>query len=200
MNTVEMKKLTAHFNKYFEQSESEVLHPIVMDPHIDVLLYKPTDKYPFWKLATMGASDYKMSGKNALGDRNEYMIFVDADENLSDKEELMWYRSKLLEVALYPHTNNAFISYGHCVEWTPEPNEEMVGAFIVFPEEIKGTGILKCELGPFKTAVCLQITLLNRAEMELLMEIGPQQFSEFLYPEHSGRGHFLSQRNRTDKF
>ena len=200
MNTSEMDKLMAHFSKYFEQGDPVVLHPIVMDPHIDVLKYKPTKKYHFWKLVTMGASDYKMNGKNSLGNRNEYMMFIDADENLDDEDTMNWYRAQLLEVALYPIANNALLSYGHSVEWPPEADEEMAGAFIEFPQIIEDPGILRCKLGLIKTAICLQVTLLNKSEIEHLLTIGPQKFSEFLYPETVGTPHFISQRKRDGKF
>lgn len=48
------------------------------------------------------------------------------------------------------------------------------------------TGLLRCKLGLLKTTVCLQVTLLNKPEMERLLEIGPQQFSEYLYSETEG--------------
>ena len=48
MNIKEMDAITAHFDKYFEQNDCTVLHPTAdMAPHIDALLYKPTEKYPF---------------------------------------------------------------------------------------------------------------------------------------------------------
>lgn len=161
MNTKEMDKLMDHFSKYFEQGDPMILHPIVMEPHIDILIFEPTRKYNFWKLVTMGASDYKMNGRNSLGNRNEYMMFIDADENLDNQNTLDWYRDQLLEVALYPFANNGFLSYGHSVEWTPEADEEMVGAFLEFPQVIEDSGILRCKLGLLKTAICLQVTLLN---------------------------------------
>ena len=200
MNTNKMDKLMAHFSKYFEQGDPIILHPINMKPHIDVLKYEPTEKYHFWKLVTMGASDYKMNGKNSLGNRNEYMMFIDADEDLDDQDTLNWYRAQLLEVALYPVANNGFLSYGHSVEWAPEADEEMIGAFLEFPQVIEDSGILRCKLGVLKTTICLQITLLNKSEMEQLLTIGPQQFSEYLYPETEGPQHFLSQRKRDGKF
>ena len=74
MKTSEMEKLTRHYDKYFRQTNAVVIHPCVHeDIHIDGLLYEPDGSYPFWKLASMGASDYAMNGKNALGNRNEYM-------------------------------------------------------------------------------------------------------------------------------
>lgn len=200
MTKNEMKKLMNHFNKYFEQEDPVVLHPINMNPHIDILKYAPTEKYHFWKLATMGACDYKMNGKNSLGDRNEYMMFIDADENLDDNAILDWYYTQLLEIALYPVLNNEFLSYGHSLEWKIDEGEEIAGAFMEFPQIIKDTGILRCKLGLMKTVICLQAVLLMKSDMELLMNIGPERFSEYLYPENGKEQHFLSERIRSDKF
>jgi len=98
MKVKEMDKLIDHCNTYFEQSDPLVSHPVVdFGLHIDILLYKPNEKYPFWKLVTMGASDYKMpKAPNTVGLYNEYMMFVAADVDLMDKETLNWYRNKLL--------------------------------------------------------------------------------------------------------
>ena len=86
MKNKEMDKLIKHFDTYFEQSDCTVLHPVVSGKlHIDVLLYKPSEKYPFWKLVTLGASDYKMPKReNTVGQFNEYIMFVDKDVNLYD--------------------------------------------------------------------------------------------------------------------
>lgn len=200
MKEREMERLTAHFNRYFEQGDPIVLHPLYMNPHIDVLKYPPTEKYPFWKLATMGASDYRMKGKNPLGNRNEYMMFVDKEEDLDDKETLLWYRSKLLMAAVYPLVMETMVTYGHSMEWPPEEGEEMIGAFLEFPQVIEDSGILRCRLGLVKTAICLQVTLLTRSEIDTLLETGPMAFSQYLYPEEGGPRHFLSQRRRDGRF
>lgn len=168
MKQKEMEKLQDHFERFFQQ-ECMVLHMLV-DPtqyHIDVLLYRPTPKYPFWKLATMGASDFKMPVKNApISDRNEYIMFVDADEDLDDREVLNWYHQQLIEIALYASANNTYISYGHSFEWEAD-GEEMTAAYIELPQIIENTDILRCKLGMMKTAACLQVVLLNRAELSL---------------------------------
>lgn len=201
MTVKEMDKLTAHFDKYFEQDDATVLHPIVADPHIDALLYKPTEKYPFWKMATMGASDYKMDApKSELGDRNEYIMMIDPDENMEDHDIAHWYYEKLMHFALYPIIEKSFLTYGHSIEWEAKENEEMIGGFLEFPQVINDVGILHCKLGLFKTATCLQVILINRAETDKLLEIGPQSFSEYLYPEDDKKTHFLCERKRTDKF
>lgn len=136
MNQKKMYALISHYDTYFKQDDCRLLHPVVMEPHIDALLYAPNEAYPFWKPVTAGASEYKMSAlRGALGKRNEYMMFIDASEDMDDQE----------------------------------------------------------------TAVCLQVVLLNRAETDRLVEIDPEQFSNFLYPDDGDR-HFICERKRCDKF
>ena len=203
MKTKEMDKLVAHFDRYFEQTDCTVLHPVDGGAyHVDVLLYKPSEKYPFWKLVTMGASDYKMPAvSNTISQYNEYIMFVDRGENLEDRETLQWYHSKLLMIASYAYCCQTHITYGHSFEWENEDaDDEMIAAFVEFPQVIEDAGILRCKLGMLKTAACLQVVLLGKAELEQLMQIGPQAFSDFLYPENGGKCHFLSEKHRSEKF
>lgn len=204
MNMKEMEKFTAHCDRYFEQSDCTVLHPVVDNGfHVDVLLYKPTEKYPFWKLVTMGASDYKMPKiPNTVGLFNEYIMFVDKDEDLTDRETVAWYHAKLSMIASYAKFCNTHITYGHSFEWENEdPEDEMIAAFVEFPQVIPDVGMLRCKTGLFKSVACLQVVLLNKADLEKLMKIGPQAFSAYLYPEEEGQpSHFLSEKHRSEKF
>ena len=153
MTQKEMEKLTKHFDTYFRQNDCTVLHPLVMVPHVDALLYKPNDAYPYWKLVTMGASDYKMPApKNTLGNRNEYIMFIDPRENMTDPDVANWYFNKLLGVARYPLETNSFITYGHSVEWEAE-GEEMVSAYLEMPQIVEDVGILRCKMGLLKTVI-----------------------------------------------
>ncbi len=136
MNQKKMYALISHYDTYFKQDDCRLLHSVVMEPHIDALLYAPNEAYPFWKPVNAGASEYKMSApRGALGKRNEYMMFIDASEDMDGQE----------------------------------------------------------------TAVCLQVVLLNRAETDRLVEIDPELFSNFLYPDDGDR-HFICERKRRDKF
>ena len=203
MKVKEMDRLVRHFNTYFEQSDCLVSHPIVDNGfHVDILVYEPSQKYPFWKLVSMGASDYKMPKiDHTIGLFNEYIMFVDPDVDLNDKQVLNWYHNKLAMIASYPYFCKTHITYGHSLEWKNEdPQDEMVAAFVEFPQIIPNVAMLRCKTSMFKTVACLQVVLLNSAELDKLMEIGPQAFSEYLYPEDGGKGHFLSERHRTEKF
>ncbi len=203
MNIRAMDKLIEHYNKYFGQDDCMVCHPESDDGyHIDLLVYPPNEKYPFWKLSTMGASDYKMPKcEVTLGRYNEYIMFVDKDTDLSSMQILDWYRSNLLMVAAFAYYNKVHITYSHSFEWENEDeDDEMIAAFIEMPQIIEDSGILRCKTGIFKTVTCLQVVLLTRPELELLFEIGPEKFSLYLYPEEDGEVHFLTERHRSAKF
>lgn len=196
------ESLARHFNKYFEQNDYLVVNSVGIEFNIDVLLYKPTRKYPFWKLVTMGASDYKMPPiSNTVGMYNEYIMFVDQDENLTDRVLLKWYHKKLIMVALFAYDNKTHITYSHSFEWTNEfPEDEMIGAFLEFPMVIENEKLVQCRTGLFKKVACLQVVLLNKDDLNKLKEIGRKAFSYYLYPENNDKKHFLSEMHRTEKF
>lgn len=204
MKAAEMKKFQAHCDKYFDQTDSIVLHPAnKSENHIDILRYPPSEKYPFWKVVTMGACDYKMPHeKVTLSDRNEYMMFISPSLNLTDSEEAFWYYNILLSVARYPRETQTVISYGHSIEWgESEEDCDMTGAFIEMPCMISDTGILHCKLGFMKKVACLQVITLTAPEIRTLMKVGPQAFSDYLYPDgEEGRPHFLCEKKRTELF
>ena len=186
MKTKEMDKITKHFDKYFEQTDSMVIHPIVDNGfHIDVLLYKPNDKYPFWKLATMGASDYKMPEHSPTISRfNEYIMFVDPSIDFNNAEIAKWHRDKLVTVASYAYENKCHVTFEHSFEWKNEnSNDDKVGAFVLFPQLIEDVKILRCKIGFRKTVACLEVVLLNNSELDMLKEMGPEAFwNNYIYP------------------
>ena len=111
-----------------------------------------------------------------------------------------WYYGNLMEVALYPMHTGTAVTYGHSMEWGEEEGNDMVGAFLELPQIIEDIGMLRCKLGLTKQTVCLQVVLLTRKEVDMLLEIGPQQFSEYLYPENGEAPHFICERFRSQRF
>lgn len=203
MTTRQMDKLIAHFNKYFEQGDPMILHTEEQyDYHVDVLLYKPNEKYPFYKLVTMGAGDYTMpKAEHTFGRNNEYIMFVSAETDLTNHAILSWYYNKLLMVASFAYYEKVHITYAHSFGWEKDDeDDEMIAAYIELPQIIQNSGILHCKLGLFKTVTCLQVVLLNQAELDHLFQIGPDQFSQFLYPESGKDAHFLTERHRSAQF
>lgn len=203
MNTKQMDRFICHCDKCFGKEVDCVIHPTDMNGlHIDVLLYSPTEKYPYWKMVTMGASDYKMPRcKNTIAGRNEYIMLVDKDVDMKDEDVAFWYCQKLSMIASYSYTNKIHVTYGHSFEWQSETEtDEMIAAFLEFPP-IFDCEILHYKPGLFTDIACLLVVLLNKNDLNLLMEIGPEQFSYYLFPEGADKpAHFLSERNRSDKF
>ena len=203
MTTRQMDLFIRHCDKYFGQKNEQVIHPTAMNEfHIDILLYGPTDKFPYWKMVTMGASDYKMpSAKGAIARQNEYIMLIDKDVDMNDKDTALWYCQKLWMISRYSFANKTNITYGHSIEWKNEDEaDEMVAAFIEFPQMFD-YGILHYKSGLFTDIACLLVVLLNKDDLDRLVKIGPQQFSEYLFPEDgNARKHFLSERNRSKKF
>ena len=188
MKVKQMDKFTRYCNFYFNQDVYKVLHRNEQNElHVDVLLYAPNEKYPFWKLVTMGVCDYKMPfAQNAIGNNNEYFLFVDKSVNLDKQNELRWYYDKLLTVALFAYKKNIHVSFGHSFEWKNEDsNDGVIGAYLSFPQILDDPNVLRFQYGFFKTTICLQVVLLRKNELDLLKEIGPQEFSERIYPSNN---------------
>lgn len=201
MHLHQMDRFVAHCNRFFRQSDPTVLHAADdRQPHIDVLVYKPNEAFPFWKLVTMGASDIKMPReRRTLGRRNEYVMFISPDEDMENQKIRSWYYSKLMTVAHYPLYAKRHITYGHSIEWSEEANSDMVAAFLEMPQMIRDVNVVRCRLSLFKTTVMLQVIPITRYETHRLLKIGPEAFSSFLYPEN-GAPHFLCEKNRSSRF
>ena len=186
MKKREMKLLTEHFDKYLEDNDCTVMHSSAHNGlHVDVLIYKPNEKYPFWKLATIGASDYEMPEHSPTVSRfNEYIMFVDQSVDLNNTEIAKWYRDKLVTVASYAYENKCHVTFEHSFEWKNESsNDDTVGAFVFFPKLIEDVKILRCKIGSRKTVACLEVVLLNNSELDMLKKMGPRAFgNNYIYP------------------
>ncbi len=112
---------------------------------------------------------------------------------MKDQKVAALYYSSLKEISVYPQMPRCAVGFGHSIEWESEDDGEMIGAYIDFPQIIEDTGILRCKLSMFKTAVCLMVVLINRVETDTLLKTGTKQFSEYLFPS-DGNLRFLSKK------
>ena len=112
--------------------KKEVL-PDDMKP-ITTFVFKPTDELPFWKLCTIGASDYEMPereigwGRKA-NRRNEYMMFISPDvdiRNPSDDEnaptDWLFLNSLLWSTAEYAFNEKDNITFRTRSIWESTEN------------------------------------------------------------------------------
>ena len=167
----EMEKIMAYLDKYLEQEDWLVLNMNNdgLEMYVEVLLYEPTEKYPFWKLITLGASDYKMPRKaKSRARRNEYMLFVDGSVDLMVPKTLQWYYLQLLKIASHAQFHETHLTAGDCVEWLEEEGSSVVGAHLSVPAIIQGgKGHVFCPR-LFKKIVFLQALLATREELDSL--------------------------------
>ena len=112
MKSKRQQKLYDHYKTVFGEEpifslklKKNVL-PTDMKP-ITTLVFKPTDEMPFWKLCTIGASDYLMPereigwGRKA-NRRNEYMMLIAPEVEVSeDSTEWLFLNSLLWSTAEY---------------------------------------------------------------------------------------------------
>lgn len=167
----EMEKIMAYLDKYLEQEDCLVLNMNNdgLEMYVEVLLYAPTEKYPFWKLITLGASDYKMPRKaKSRARRNEYMLFVDGSVDLMVPKTLQWYYLQLLKIASHAQFHETHLTAGDCVEWLGEEGSAVEGAHLSVPAIIQGgKGHVFCPR-LFKKIVFLQALLATREELDSL--------------------------------
>ena len=94
MKNKKHQKLYDHYKEVFGQEpifslqlKKNVL-PNDMKP-ITTFVFKPTEEMPFWKLCTIGASDYLMPERDIgwgrkANRRNEYVMFISKEVEISD--------------------------------------------------------------------------------------------------------------------
>lgn len=111
-----------------------VFHPETNSQYsLDLLLFAPAKAFPFWKLATVGVADCAMNGKHYLGNRNEYVMFIDPSIDMKDSTIASRYMDFLASTALFPLENNTSITYGHSMDFSSMNDPIIKAVFIDMP-------------------------------------------------------------------
>lgn len=194
MNKRKFFKIVNHYNKYFEQEAQDMLEfggDVDESMPIDVIVYKPTQKYPFWKLATVGASDYKMpKHKSAIARRNEYVMFLDKYIDISpESKEYDWYYRFLMLTAYSAKDLGEYISYSHTIELT-NSQENWPISLLLMPEAIQDSRILRCKLGLFDKCAIFQVMPITKEEWEKGFDFLEEKF----YGENREPNSFLARK------
>lgn len=199
MNKKNINKLAAHFDRYFNQISEKVIYSELDTGYvIDVMVYEPTDELPFYKLVTVGASDYKCKfrANSILTPYNEYMMFVSKDVDLLEDDNWSWYYNKLMLAALYPKETDSFLTYQSMVNLGEDKESDMTGVYITFPQIINEAGILHAKLGILKKVTCLQVMPITKKEQEIYAHVGADALEDKFYPDN-GQSIFLAEKFRT---
>lgn len=200
MNNYQKTKIIKHLHKFFHDEPTYIISQTDKnDFPITILLFEPNKDLPFWKFCTLGASNYKMENSTNKNLFNEYVMFVDKDEDLENNIQLRnWYMDMLSIPARFPFETKNFLSYGHDI-FIYSSNEEMVGVALLLPEIIPDSRFLTCRINPFKKIYFFQVMPMTSIEKDILYNEGFKIFEKLFYPDNSDNFRPFAQQHRVFK-
>ena len=180
MESKRHQKLYEHYTNYFGQEPSFSLKlkknvlPEGMKP-ITTHVFEPSDEMPFWKLCTIGASDFLMPereigwGRKA-NRRNEYIMLISPDVNVcpvSDDDienpsnaDWLYLNSLLWSTAQYPFVENDNITVSDTIDMGLKG--KYCGTVLLLPEVFKSPKIVKCYISEHKYISIFQVMPITR--------------------------------------
>lgn len=194
MNKGTAAKIEEHLSRCFGE-EPQRKTTVGSEPAYGMLIYAPDTKYDFWKICTVGASDYKMPKREGVryGEtaslRNEYMMFVPAGIDFSpNKNSWRWYAETLWRAASFAQQNKTGVVVTDILDFK-DRTQTMSAATLLFPEVIEDTDILQLKLGLGKVVTFLQVMPITAGEADL----GDALYERF-YPHQGDRPSFYLAR------
>lgn len=161
------KILYEHYLKIFHQEpnfsiqlKKEIRKRDELKP-ITTYIFYPTKEMPFWKLCTIGASDYLMPrrdiGCGRLSNRrNEYMMFISPNVEINESStEWLKLNAMLWHTAAYAYREEKNIT----VSDTLEINllNKYCGIVLLLPELLNSSSSIKCYTSKNKFVSIFQI-------------------------------------------
>lgn len=138
---------------------------------ITTLVFKPTEEMPFWKLCTIGASDYLMPERDIgwgrkANRRNEYMMFLSPDIDVSeDTSDWLRLNSLLWSTAEYAFNEKDNLTVSDTIDMGLDG--KYCGIALLLPEIFKSPNIVKCFIAKRKFISIFQVMPITK---ELLSE------------------------------
>ena len=137
------------------QLKKEVLSDVAeqMKP-VTTYVFEPTDELPFWKLCTIGASDYLMPERDIgfgrkSNRRNEYMMLIAPEVEVSeDSTEWLFLNSLLWSTAEYAFNEKDNVTVSDTIDMGLDG--KYCGVVLLLPEVFKTPKIVKCYVSEHK--------------------------------------------------
>lgn len=133
---------------------------------ITTLVFKPTDELPFWKLCTIGASDYLMPecdirwGSKA-NPRNEYMMLISLEVEVDEsKAEWLFLNFLLWSTVEYAFKKKEAITVSDTIDMGIKG--KYCGTILLLPEAFKTPKIVKCYYSKHKYISVFQVMPITR--------------------------------------
>ena len=133
---------------------------------ITTLVFKLTDELPFWKLCTIGASDYLMPERNIgwgrkAGRRNEYMMLISPEVEVDEsKAEWLFLNSILWSTAEYAFNEKEAITVSDTIDMGIKG--KYCGTVLLLPEVFKTPSVVKCYYTKHKCISVFQVMPITR--------------------------------------
>lgn len=166
MKSARQQKLYDHYVGVFGEEpifslklKKNVL-PENMKP-ITTFVFRPTDEMPFWKLCTIGASDYLMPERDIgwgrkANRRNEYMMLIAPEVKVSEEEtEWLFLNSLLWSTAEYAFAEQDTITVSDTIDMGLDG--KYCGTVLLLPEVFKSPSIVKCYVSEHKYISIFQV-------------------------------------------
>lgn len=165
------------------QLKKEVLSDVAeqMKP-VTTYFFEPTDELPFWKLCTIGASDYLMPERDIgfgrkANRRNEYMMLIAPDvdiRNPSDDEDAptdwLSLNSLLWATAEYAFNQKDNITVSDTIDMGLDGKYR--GVVLLLPEVFKTPRIVKCYITKNKYVSIFQIMPVTKEQLAKKLKKG----------------------------
>lgn len=183
---VNPQDIEQHAEYYFAQSIDWVFHELVSEYiHLDLLVFNPTEAFPFYRVLTSGMSDRKM--KLFPGEEEKFaeqymelMITLPANWKINHKnwedEKWYWPIRMLKQVARYPHQYNTRLGYAHTLQIPAGPFDGVIVLPTLMTEEAFST----LQVGSEKTIHFYSIWPLFKAELDYKLEKGFEAFVDLV--------------------
>lgn len=133
---------------------------------VTTLVFEPTEDMPFWKLCTIGASNYLMPERDIgwgrkANQRNEYMMLIDPEVEISqEKTDWLSLNSLLWATAEYAFNAKENITVSDTIDM--QIKGKYCGTVLLLPEIFKSPSIVKCFVSKNKFISIFQVMPITR--------------------------------------
>ena len=168
------KKLYEHYTNVFQQEPAfsmKLKKELVPKgiKQMSTFVFSPTELLPFWKLCTIGASDYLMPereigfGRRA-NRRNEYVMFISPDVDVSPAStEWLKLNALLWRTAQYACEENRNVTVSDTIEM--DTGEKYCGTVLLLPEVLPSRDLVKCYTSAKKFISIFQVMPITREQI-----------------------------------
>ena len=145
---------------------------------VTTLVFRPTKKTPFWKLCTIGASDYNMPVRDIgcgryANRRNEYIMFISPDVKVKQSSsDWLKLNALLWMTACYPYNAKTNVTVSDTIDFNLPG--KYCGTVLLLPEIIDSPAVTKCYTSTQKFISILQVMPITKEQLSEKLRRGQE--------------------------